>query len=236
MYNQFQTTATPGAILHDSVDARARFIFLTYLHLVGAILTFTCVEMAIFTSGAAQGITNTLMSLPGGWLVVIGGFVLVSWFATRLAHNVESKALQYAALAMFVGAEAIIFVPLLYMANQYYSGVIGIAAAFTIVAFIGLTGIVFVTRKDFSFLRGLLMWIGLCAMVAIVLSLIMGFTLGPWFSALMVCFAGAAILYDTSKILHHYPRDRYVGASLELFASVAMMFWYVLRLFMQARD
>jgi hypothetical protein len=52
----------------------------------------------------------------------------------------------------------------------------------------------------------------------------------------MIGFAGAAILYDTSNVLHHYPEDRYVGAALQLFASVALMFWYVLRLFMGSRD
>ena len=46
----------------------------------------------------------------------------------------------------------------------------------------------------------------------------------------------AAILYDTSNVLHHFPEDRYVGAALQLFASVALMFWYVLRLFMSSRD
>jgi FtsH-binding integral membrane protein len=47
--------------------------------------------------------------------------------------------------------------------------------------------------------------------------------------------AGAAILYDTSNVLLRFPEDRYVAAALELFASVALMFWYVLRLFM-SRD
>jgi len=47
--------------------------------------------------------------------------------------------------------------------------------------------------------------------------------------------AGAAILFDTSNILRTYPEDRYVSAALQLFASVALMFWYVLRLFM-SRD
>jgi FtsH-binding integral membrane protein len=51
----------------------------------------------------------------------------------------------------------------------------------------------------------------------------------------MIGFAGAAVLYDTSNILHHYPEDRYVAASLQRFASIALMFWYVLRLFM-SRD
>ena len=51
----------------------------------------------------------------------------------------------------------------------------------------------------------------------------------------MIGFAGAAILYDTSNILHHYPQDKYVAASLQLFASIALMFWYGLQFFM-SRD
>ena len=51
----------------------------------------------------------------------------------------------------------------------------------------------------------------------------------------MVALAGASILYDTSNVLHHYPEDRYVGAALQLFASVAMMLWYVLRIFLSRR-
>ena len=51
----------------------------------------------------------------------------------------------------------------------------------------------------------------------------------------MIGFAGAAVLYDTSNILRHYPVDRHVAAALDLFGSIALMFWYVLRLFL-ARD
>lgn len=39
----------------------------------------------------------------------------------------------------------------------------------------------------------------------------------------------------TSPALHRYPEDRHVAAALELFASVALMFWYVLRLFLSRR-
>ncbi|HWL93253.1 MAG TPA: Bax inhibitor-1 family protein, partial [Phycisphaerae bacterium] len=85
------------------------------------------------------------------------------------------------------------------------------------------------------FLRGILLWVGVSAFVAILAALIFGFELGTWFSVAMVVFAGASILYDTSNIIHHYPQDRYVGAALELFASVALMFWYLLRLF-SSRD
>ena len=84
-------------------------------------------------------------------------------------------------------------------------------------------------------MRGILMWTGVLALVAIVGSVLFGFELGTWFSVAMIGFAGAAVLYDTSNILHHYPEDRYVGAALQLFASIVLMFWYVLRLLM-SRD
>jgi len=168
-------------------------------------------------------------------LLVLGGFVVISWLASRTAHMATSKVAQYAALAGYVVAESIIFVPLLYIANRVAPGAITSAAAVTFLAFASLTAIVFVTAKDFSFLRGILLWSGVVAMVLIVAGVIFGFQLGTFFSVAMVAVAGASILYDTSNVLHHYSEDRYVAAALELFASVALMLWYVLRLFMSRR-
>jgi len=132
-------------------------------------------------------------------------------------------------------AESILFVPLLWIANNVAPGAITSASAITFVAFAALTAVVFLTGKDFSFLRGLLFWGGIMALSLIVAGAIFGFQLGTYFSIAMVGFAGAAILYDTSNVLHHYPEDRYVAAALELFASVALMLWYVLRLVMNRR-
>ena len=163
--------------------------------------------------------------------------MVVSWFASRAAATAESKAAQYGALGAFILAEAVIFVPLLFMAAYYTNdpNLIGKAAWVTLLGFAGLTAVAFVSKKDFSFLGGLLKWGFVLALVAIVAGVLFGFELGTWFSVAMIGLAGAAILYDTSKILRGYPEDRYVAASLQLFASVALMFWYVLRLFM-ARD
>ena len=135
----------------------------------------------------------------------------------------------------YVVGEAIIFVPLLVLANRFAPGAITSAALVTFLGFVGLSLVAFFTRKDFSFLRGILMWGGIIALVLIVAGVIFGFQLGMFFSVGMIALAGAAILYDTSNILHHYPEDRYVAAALQLFASVALMFWYVLRLFMGSR-
>jgi|SRR5579871_5170999 len=216
-----------------AVDVRAAFIAKTYVHLMGAIVGFTLLEIGLFTSGAAYGISRTLMSVP--WAAVLGAYMIVGWLATHTAAQARSLAVQYLALAAFVAAEAIIFMPLLYMADVVAPGVIQSAAFVTLAAFTGLTAIAFLTRKDFSFLGAILYWVGICAMVAIAGSLIFGMVLGTWFSVAMVAFAGGAVLYDTSNVLHHYPEDRYVSASLQLFASVALMFWYVLRLMSSRR-
>src|SRR5258708_37300309 len=91
-------------------------------------------------------------------------------------------------------------------------------------------------RKDCSFLRATLMWCGVVALLTMVGGAVFGSQLGTWFSVAMIGFAGAAVLYDTSNIIQHYPEDRYVSAAMQLFASIALMFWYVLRLVMGSRN
>ena len=170
------------------------------------------------------------------WMVVLGGFMIVGWLASRAAHSSLSRPAQYAALIAFVVAEALIFTPMMVLANAVAPGAIQSAALVTFAGFAGLTGIAFWTRKDFSFLGALIKWGMIMALIAIVASVIFGFQLGTLFSVAMVGLSGAAVLYDTSNIIHHFPRDRHVAAALELFSSVAMMFWYVLRLFIASRD
>jgi len=231
--NDSQTYSQLRPVIDLDARSRGTFVSRTYSHLFGAITAFTLIEIFLFKSGLAAPMANAMLS--GSWLLVLGGFVVVSWLASRTAHMATSKAAQYAALAAFVVAESIIFVPLLYVANRVAPGAITSAAAVTFFAFTALTLVVFMTRKDFSFLRGILCWGGIIALALIVGGAIFGFQLGTYFSVAMVGLAGASILYDTSNVLHHYPEDRYVGAALELFASVALMLWYVLRLFMSRR-
>lgn len=212
---------------------RSTFIVKTYLHLLGAILAFVAIEVGIFASGLALPLAQAMMGVS--WLLVLGAFMMVSWLGSRVAATAESKLAQYAALGAYVLAEAIIFVPMLLIANMQAEGVISSAAGVTGLGFAGLTAVAFITRKDFSFLRSVLMWGGFGVLLLIVAGALFGFQLGTFFSVGMVVFAGAAILYDTSNVIHHYPNDRYVGAALALFASVALLFWYVLRIFM-SRD
>ncbi len=211
-----------------SSDARQAFLFKTYAHLFGAMTVFALIEIALFKSGAAEPLARAMFGAP--WLLILGAFMVVGWLSTRVAHSVQSVALQYLAFAAFIAAQAVIFVPLLFIAEASGPGVIASAAYLTLGGFGALTLIAFVSGRDFSFLGALLKWGGVCALLAIVGAVVFDFALGTWFSVGMVAFAGAAVLYDTSRILNHYTEDRSVGAALELFGSVALMFWYVLRL------
>jgi len=231
--NSTQSYRPSVAVGELDAQSRGTFVSRTYGHLFAAVMVFMLIEVYLFKTGLAQTMARAMLGVS--WLLVLGGFVVVSWLARHTAHRAESKPAQYAALAGYVVAEAIIFVPLLYIADRMAPGAITSAAAVTFLAFAALTAVVFLTGKDFSFLRGLLCWGGIIASVLIVAGVIFGFQLGTFFSVGMVALAGGAILYDTSNVLHHYPEDRYVAAALELFASVALMLWYVLRLFMSRR-
>ena len=214
-----------------SPDLRAAFIRRTYQHLAMAIGAFMALEFALFKTGAADAIWRALAGARYSWLLVLLAFMVVSWVAERWAHASTSRGTQYLGLGLYVVAEAIIFVPLLYIATNFATpDTIPIAAVITGLLFLGLTVTAFTTRKDFSFLGGILKVGGCVALGVIACSIIFGFSLGLVFSGVMVAFASAAILYSTSRIIHDYHTDQHVAASLSLFASVALLFWYVLRI------
>jgi FtsH-binding integral membrane protein len=177
-------------------------------------------------------ITQTMLGGKWSWLIVLGLFMVVSWIANMWARSAASPAIQYAGLSLYVVAQAILFVPLLFIASQFYEGVITTAAIATLSIFIGLTAFVFITGKDFSFLGGILAVAGIAALVTIGLAIFMGFELGLIFTVLMIALCGGYILYDTSNVMHHYRIGQHVAASLALFASVALLFWYMIRLLM----
>ncbi len=221
-----------GSFAGAPADARAAFVRRTYGHLAGAVLAFALVEALLLRWSGAEELALTM---TGGWnwLLVLGGFMLVSYVAERWARSAVSLNVQYAGLALYVVAEAVLFLPLMLVATRYAdASVLPSAAIVTGFLFLGLTLVAFVSGADFSFLRGFLLIGGLVALGLIVASILIGFTLGLVFSACMVVFAAAAILYQTSNVARHYRTDQHVAAALALFAAVALLFWYVLRIFL----
>ncbi len=230
--SQAQPYTIPVAQL--DADSRADFMVKVYQHLVAAIVAFMAFETLLFATGAAEGIYNMVYGSGGVWLLVLGGFMVVNWLATAAAHDLANPGRQYGGLFALAGAEALIFAPFLwYVFNEGGGGTATVASAAVITAlgFTGLTIVGLVTRRDLSFMRPLLLWAGVMSLVLIVAAVLFGLELGVWFTLGMIALAGGAIIYQTQTIMRHYPQEAYVGASIQLFASVMLLFWYVLRLF-----
>jgi uncharacterized protein len=220
-------------------EERGAFVIRVYSHLLLAVGAFVAFETVLFSMGAAEAMYEFLFESGGSsWLLILGAFMVIQWLATSASHNLENESIQYAGLFGMAAGEALIFAPFLYLVfNEGSDGstTVAAAAAITAFGFAGLTMVAFVTRKDLSFLRPMLMWGGIAALVLIVAAVLFGLNLGVWFSVAMIALAGGSILYQTQQIMARYPSHAHVGAAVQLFASVMLLFWYVLRLVSQLR-
>lgn len=219
-----------------SAMEKAEFYKKTYAHVALGVIIFILVESLFLKIPA---ITNLALSLSQGkmWFIMLGGFMLATTFAEKMAQNSHDKTKQYLGFGLFILAEAFIFIPMLYMATNIAGGdnLIMQAAVLTLSLFAGLSAVVILTKKDFSFLRTALTVGGFIALGLIAAGLLFGFNMGLWFSVGMIVLAAGSILYQTSNLVHHYSNDQYVAAALGLFASLMLLFWYILSIFL-SRD
>lgn len=232
--DQFQTKVFLNSV---SQAERVEFYKKTYAHVAGGVLVFILFEYLLLQSAT---VVEFMFSMTEGykWLLLLGGFMLITNYAESTAMRASGKGMQYLAYGIYILAEALIFVPIIFIALVYTnsgSELLNQAAIVTLSLFTGLSAIVFITKKDFSFLRtgltiGFFIAIGL-----IIAGTLFGFNLGLWFSVAMCLLAGGSILYQTSNMINKYGTEDYIPAALGLFASLMLLFWYILRIFMSRR-
>ncbi len=217
-------------------DTRQKFIRKTYAHLAAAIGLFALLEYVMVQMNLHIKAIQLLSAIGQlGWLGVLLVFGFASSLMQRWAETSISLEKQYMAWGAGILLEALIFLPLIGMALYFSNGDANLlkqASVVTLALVAGLTAVVFTTGKDFSFLRPMLTIGFFVAIGIIVMATLFGFSLGAFFSGAMILFAAAAILYATSQIQYHYHESQYVGASLSLFSSVGMLFWYVIQFMM----
>jgi FtsH-binding integral membrane protein len=250
----FAQSARPieGAVATLGVSDRVDFLRKTYGLLGIALLAF-----AAITAGMMRYMTETSLKFSawsfGGtgynWLAVLAAFMVVGWVTQKMARSETSQGVQFLGLLLGVVAEAVILQPLLWVCIFRFGHVGGLAgdtsfelglagkiileaAVVTLAIFAGLTLTVFVTKKDFSFMRGALMCCTFAALGIIVASILFGFSLGIVFVGAMILLMAGYILYQTSLVLSYFPPTAYVSAALMLFGTIATLFWYVLQLMM----
>lgn len=227
-----------GTHLTMASDAdRTAFYKKTYGHVAGGVLAFVLFEYLLLQSDA---LVEFMLSMTQGykWLLLLGGFMLITTYAESTAMKTADKNKQYLAYGIYILAQAVIFVPMIYIAASYMDSgaeILQQAALVTLALFTGLTAVVMLTNKDFSFLKAGLTIGFFIALGLIIAGTIFGFDLGLWFSGAMCVLAAGSILYQTSQIVNKYSTDDYIPAALGLFASLMLLFWYILRIFM-SRD
>jgi FtsH-binding integral membrane protein len=214
-----------------ALDERLAFLRRTYAHVFGATAVFAgLLWLLVTTPELSTPIARAFFG--GGWWAIMIGFMAVGYLTQKMAASQAGPAVQYAGLGIYAVAEAVFFTPLMLLVTRMPNGagVVNQAVLLTLIIFGGLTVIVFVTKQDFSFLKGILTVLAWAAIGLMVVAMFTSLSLGTWFVAGMVVLMGGFILYETSNVLHHYPTNMHVAAALALFSSLTTLFWYVLRL------
>ncbi|MCI0703526.1 MAG: Bax inhibitor-1 family protein [Planctomycetia bacterium] len=219
------------------VSERVRFIRRTYAHVAGAMIAFIGLSALLISSGIAeQLLRDVFFANRLSWLLMMVLFIGGTYVAHYMAQARSSVGMQYAGLTLYVLLYTLLFVPILTLASTPKFGGTPMlplqAGIVTLAVFGGLTIAVFVSGKDFSFLGPILFVCSFAALAVIIVAVIFGFSLGLVFCALMVALFSGYIIYDTSNIIHHYGTNEHVAASMHLFGSAAMLFYYILRIFM----
>ena len=244
-----------GAVATVGVSDRVAFLRKTYTHLGIALIAFAGLTAFMMGYTSEFSLRWALWGSQGmNWLRVLGMFIGVNIGAQRLARAETSRGLQYLGLGLAVVMWSFLIQPMIWVAvlkfgnpaeilrpegvhvvlSAQAAAVLGEATIITLAIFIGLTVTVFMTRKDFSFMRGILSICTFAALGTIVASILFGFTLGSLFSAAMVLLMSGYILYQTTLVMSYFRPTQHVAAALMLFATVVTLFLYVLDLVMSA--
>ena len=205
-------------------EARLNFIRLTYVlfmtsvlaAIVGGIISLNTPLSALVMAFAPWSL---LLILP----LSIGAQVLA-----------DRPGLGHVALFGFALILGIVIAPIV---NLYSPDTVTQAGVLSILIFGSLTAYVFVTRKDFNFLGGIV-FVGLIACIGAGLLNFFWFKssgISYWIAWGVLLFSAGFVLYDTSEIMQRYPLNRPAGAALGLFISFFNIFMSLLRI-LNGRD
>jgi FtsH-binding integral membrane protein len=244
-FAQARDRAIPGAVATLGVSDRVAFLRRTYAHLGGALLAWAALTFIVFRFATEFSFKFSSWALQGrwNWLLVVLAFMATGWIAQRLATSNTSRGVQYLGLGLEVGAWTMLLQPVIWVLFIKFGqstttspmAILGQAVTITMAIFIGLTATVFITKKDFSFMRGALAIGSFAVLGVIIASMIFGFSLGALFCGAVILLMAGYILYQTSVVMKEFPPTHHVAAALMLFSTVATLFWYVLQLLMSLR-
>jgi len=207
------------------VDARIGFLGRTYGMLA------LCIAAGSIGAYASMGMAFPYQHPWMMLIVMMGGIFAVQ----GLRHT---PVINVLALLGFGAITGMSIAPLVSIVAAKSGMLVAQAFMTTAVSFVALTAYTFVSKRDFSFLKGFV-WTGLVALI------VLGFSNMFFFQSGMVVLAtsgigvllfSAFILFDTSSVLRQYPDDEYIAAALTLYLDVFLLFENLLALFGIAGD
>lgn len=224
-------TSTGWTVAQSSAEVRMAFIQKTYVLFLAGILA-AIVMGGITLNTPLFGIAQALLGIPLlAFLLMMGG----AWIAGAVSRT---EGLNYVALFGFTAFVGFIMAPLLYMFEGAFPGIVAQAAFLSVLVFGSLTAYVFVSKKDFSFLGGML-FVGLIALIIGGLANAFFFHsagAGYWMAWVSLFLFSGFVLYDTSQIIHRYDAQGYCAAALDLFLDFFNIFMAILRILAGSRS
>ena len=205
------------------VEARLNFIRLTYVLFLASIVTAVV--------GGIISLNSPIAGIVMGMPLLILLILPLSIGAQYLSDRPGLGNLALFGFALIMG---MLIAPII---NLYSPNTVTQAGALTVLIFSALTAYVFITRKDFNFLGGIV-FVGLIACIGGGLLNFFFFKnsgFSYWLAWGVLMFSAGFVLYDTSNIMRNYPLNRPAGAALGLFISFFNIFMSLLRI-LNGRD
>jgi modulator of FtsH protease len=191
--------------------------------------TYMLLSLTLLFSGATAAVSTIMHVSPMVSLLCFGGAFLLLWLVLpRTAHSAAGIGVVFAV----TGLLGFSLGPTLgyYLALQQGGQIVTMSLAGTGVIFLGLSGYVLTTRKDFSFLGGFLFVGFFVILLAIIANLFLAIpALQLAISAAVIMIMSGFILYDTSRIIHG-GETNYVLATISLYLSIYNIFVSLLQI------
>ncbi len=191
--------------------------------------------MNMIQSGRGRGIYSIIIILA-----IVEIVALIAAWSLRKKEPINKIMLAvYSFLSGFTLGPILSVAVLMALGKGMAGGTLVLQALIiTFLVFIGLTSYVFITKKDFSFMRGALM-VALFALIGMgLVGLIFGFGRGMaiLYSGLGALIFAGFMLYDTSMIMKRYTTDEYIAGAINLQLDFVLLFIHILRLIMILQD
>lgn len=196
--------------------------------------TYTLLAMTMLFSAVMAGVSMSIgLGRGAGLLCMLGAIALIWLVLPRTANSSAGIGVVFA----FTGLMGLALGPTLayYLSMSNGGQVVMQALGGTAVVFFALSGYVLTTKKDFSFMRGMLVAGLVVVLVAIVGSLVAGMfgvdvsTFSLAISAAIVLLMSGFILYDTSRIVNG-GETNYLMATVGLYLNIYNLFVSLLHL------